>query len=437
MCVADLDPDFPAERWPEHWRELKEQQSLTFESRHRTREGRVFPVEVSANYFEYEGRGYNLALVRDITERKRAEEERRESAERFRAIADYTYDWENWIGVDGKLLWVNPAVERMTGYSVGECMVMPEFPVPIIAEADREAFARQIGEAVQGSSRNDFEFRVRHKDGRLVWVAASWQPIYDSRGALLGHRSSMREITERKRAEEDLRRIAAYLAETQRLTHTGTFVSDETTKPLYWSEELFRIFGFDPQHGLPTKEEPLQRVHPQDLDKFSRAWQRAIHDKVDADVEYRIVLPDGTIKHVYGIGHPVLNASGELVEIVGTTVDITERKRTEDELRKHREHLEELVKQRTEELAVLNQRIYEKYRHLPLPEVLSQREVSYQQVIAAFAGMSEEEIFTPARYPWMNQHALEAFFLGNTSKHYRWARLEIQKAVKARRKAGG
>ena len=143
-----------------------------------------------------------VGTVIDITERKRAEEERRQSAERFRAIADYTYDWENWIGVDGKLLWVNPAVERITGYSVGECMVMPDFPIPIVAEADREAVARQIREAVQGSSRNDFEFRVRHKDGRLAWVAASWQPIYDSRGARLGHRSSIRDIAERKQAEE-------------------------------------------------------------------------------------------------------------------------------------------------------------------------------------------------------------------------------------------
>ena len=121
---------------------------------------------------------------------KRAEEERRESAERFRAIADYTFDWENWIGVDGKLLWVNPAVERITGYSVGECMVMPDFPLPIVAQDDRQAFAGQMREAVQGSSRNDFEFRVRHKDGRLAWVAVSWQPIYDSRGASLGYRSS-------------------------------------------------------------------------------------------------------------------------------------------------------------------------------------------------------------------------------------------------------
>ncbi len=339
--VSDIDADFPAERWADHWRELKARHSLTFESRHRTRDGRIFPVEVSANYFEYGGRAYNLALVRDITERKRAEEERRESAERFRAIADYTYDWENWIGVDGKLLWVNPAVERITGYSVGECMAMPDFPLPIVAQADRESLAQQMREAVDGSSRNDFEFRVRHKDGRLVWVAASWQPIYDSRGPRLGHRSSMRDITVRKRAEDELRRSEAYLAETQRLTHTGTAVADPTGEPLYYSEELFRIFGFDPKQGLPTADQAMRRIHPEDRDKFLQAFQGAINDRVDVDIEYRLILPDGTVKHMHGIGHPIWNAGGELAEIVVTTVEVTERKRAEDAMRRSEAYLAE------------------------------------------------------------------------------------------------
>ena len=166
------------------------------------------------------------------------------------------------------------------------------------------------------------------------------------------------DITERKLAEEALRRTAGYLAETQRLTHTGTFVSDATTKPLFWSEEHRRIFGFDPQQELPTLEQALQRIHPEDLGKVLQAFDKAIRGKTDAEVEYRVVLPDGTVKHAYALGHPVLNANGEFVEIVGTTVDITERKRAEDELRRHREHLEELVKQRTEELVVLNQLVY-------------------------------------------------------------------------------
>ena len=154
-----------------------------------------------------------VGSVMDITERKRAEEERRQSAERFRAIADYTYDWENWIGVDGKLLWVNPAVQRITGYSIDECMAMADFPIPIVAETDRQEFARQMKEAVQGTSRNNFEFRVRHKDGHLAWVGASWQPIYDSQGNRLGYRSSIRDIAERKHAEEERRESQAQLAQ--------------------------------------------------------------------------------------------------------------------------------------------------------------------------------------------------------------------------------
>jgi diadenosine tetraphosphate (Ap4A) HIT family hydrolase len=86
------------------------------------------------------------------------------------------------------------------------------------------------------------------------------------------------------------------------------------------------------------------------------------------------------------------------------------------------------------QLAALNLRIYEKYRDLPLPEVLALSEASYQQVMAVFSDLSAEEIFTPARFPWMKHHALDGFFNGNTSKHYLWARKEIQKGLKARRK---
>jgi PAS domain S-box-containing protein len=205
MVPHDFDPDVDAPLLQRIDERIEAGGVFTFETRHRRKDGTMFPVEVRIRPFRHGGRRLHLALARDISERKRAEDERRQSAERFRAIADYTYDWENWVGVDGKLLWVNPAVERITGYSVDECMAMPDFPIPIIAEADQQSVASEMREAVQGSSRNDFEFRVRRKDGRLAWVAASWQPIYDSRGARLGYRSSMRDIAERKRVEEALR----------------------------------------------------------------------------------------------------------------------------------------------------------------------------------------------------------------------------------------
>jgi hypothetical protein len=104
-------------------------------------------------------------------------------------------------------------------------------------------------------------------------------------------------------------------------------------EPIYWSEEMFRLFGTDPKEGLPTRDQVWQRIHPQDHDKVGEASDRAFLEKVDSDVEYRIVLPDGTVKFVHTLAHPVLSANGEIAEVVATMVDITERKRAEEALR--------------------------------------------------------------------------------------------------------
>src|SRR5919108_2384781 len=163
-----------------------------------------------------------------------------------------------------------------------------------------------------------------------------------------------RLIHERKRAEEELRqarneleikvaertaelrRSEAYLAEAQRLTHTGSWAWNPVTgKELYWSEEMFRIFGLDPQEGVPTSEIFWERVHPEDHDKVYERIQKAVSQKVDYVVDHRIVLPDGTVKHIHTIGHPVLNATGEIVEYVGTAVDVTGRKRAEEGRQAH------------------------------------------------------------------------------------------------------
>ncbi len=114
----------------------------------------------------------------------------RDSEVRFRAIADYTYGWETWFAPEGDPLWVNPAVERMTGYSVEECMAMPDYPLPLIDPLDRDTIGRLLREAREGSSGNDHTFRILRKDGSLCWAAVSWQPIRDDEGAPLGVRTS-------------------------------------------------------------------------------------------------------------------------------------------------------------------------------------------------------------------------------------------------------
>jgi PAS domain S-box-containing protein len=149
---------------------------------------------------------------------------------------------------------------------------------------------------------------------------------------------------ERNLAQDALRRSEAYLAEAQRLTHTGSWARDASAyKVLYWSEETFRILGLDPQQGIPDGEYTLRIIHPEDRDRVDELRKKAIREKVDFATDYRIVLPDGTLKHLHVIGHPVFDEAGEVHEYVGTVIDITERKRAEEERERLRQLQSELA----------------------------------------------------------------------------------------------
>src|SRR5437899_3963035 len=147
---------------------------------------------------------------------------------------------------------------------------------------------------------------------------------------------------ERKLAREKLQRSEAYLAEAQRLSHAGSWAFN-ARQALYWSEENFRIWGFDPHRGLPTRETMLQRIHPEDRDRVLECVQKAVREERDYAVEFRIVLPEGTVKHIHGLGHPIFSANGELVEVVGTQLDVTERKYAEEERERLRQAQAELA----------------------------------------------------------------------------------------------
>jgi PAS domain S-box-containing protein len=137
---------------------------------------------------------------------------------------------------------------------------------------------------------------------------------------------------ERNRIQEALRRSEAHLTEAQRLTKTGSWAYDPATgKSTYWSDENFRIFGLDPQEG-PSSEIFWRHVHPEDRDRVRERFGREADAKREYADDYRIILADGTVKHIHDIGHPVFDAAGKLVEFVGTTVDVTERKRAEEAL---------------------------------------------------------------------------------------------------------
>jgi PAS domain S-box-containing protein len=142
------------------------------------------------------------------------------------------------------------------------------------------------------------------------------------------------EIAERTTAEEKLRESEAYLSETQRITRTGSWVwRVEGRVAMYLSEEWFRIYGFDPRQGLPSWEKRLERVHPEDRARWQSALDRAIEKKSEYEVEFRILLPDRSVKYIHTVGHPVFDGSGGLVRFVGSSTDVTERNEAEEAVR--------------------------------------------------------------------------------------------------------
>jgi len=138
-----------------------------------------------------------------------------ESEAKFTAIADYSYDCECWINPEGGLIWINPRVLDMFGYTPQECLAMPSFPAPCVAETDAARTVRQIHRALRGGTGQDYEFRGKRKDGSEFWAAADWRPISDSRGGHLGIRISIRDITQRKEAEQRLEATVVELRDSQ------------------------------------------------------------------------------------------------------------------------------------------------------------------------------------------------------------------------------
>jgi PAS domain S-box-containing protein len=138
----------------------------------------------------------------------------------------------------------------------------------------------------------------------------------------------------------------AYLAEAQRLSHLGSWAQQVAGREvLHLSDEWYRIYGFDPKQGMPAWEERLQRIHPEDRGAWEGAIERAIRERSDYNLEFRIVLPEGTPKWVHTVGHPVFSAAGELVQFVGSSMDVTDRKRSEDELKAAFEEIKQLKDQ--------------------------------------------------------------------------------------------
>ena len=270
----------------------------------------------------------NTELTKEVLQRQRAEKALLRSecylAEAQRASHTGSFGWSV---SSGDIVWSDETFRILELERVNKPTV--EFVLHRTHPKDRAFVQRMLDQVACERKPLDVEHRLLMSDGSVKYVRVVGHPSTNHESGDLEFVGAVTDITDRKRVEEALRRSEGYLAQAQSLTQSGSWAWNVHTGARFWSQETFRIFGYDPEKKTPTWSDILERTHPEDREAIDQQAKLETTRKKDSEFDWRIVLPDGGIKHLHSIAHPVMDESGQIIEIVGTLMDVTERKRAE------------------------------------------------------------------------------------------------------------
>src|SRR6185369_3910342 len=281
-------------------------------------------------------------LAAEFIERQRASDALSASENRFRR-----YFYLGLIGMAitspaKRFLEVNDELCRILGYKREELLQTSwaELTHPDDLADDVKQFNRVIAGETDGYT---LDKRWIRKDCRIIHSIVSAKSLRSPNGSVDYLVKLVQDITERKCAEEKLQRNEMYLAEGQRLSHTASWAWNVSTGEVYWSAELFRIHGLDSDEVRPGYPDALEYIHPEDRARAQQIFEDAVREEKEYELAYRVLLPNGTIRHVNNLAHPVFDDTGTVVEFVGTTIDTTERVQAEERVRLAYERVDMLL----------------------------------------------------------------------------------------------
>jgi PAS domain S-box-containing protein len=274
-----------------------------------------------------------LHLARDISASRRSEALLKESEQRYRAIFENTGSAMAIALPDGILQVVNKGFEALSGYSREELEGRMRWTDFLSDDARKQMLGqRSLRWGESGVRQNCFELRVKNRLGEFTPVVGNWAAIADTRETVI----SLLDITAQKRVEDALRESRATLALAQRIARLGNWEWDVVADILTWSEEVYRIYGVDPEF-TPTHESFLRAVHPDDRENLIKGVNDALYNKKSYSLDHRILLPGGAVRMLSSRGEVTFDAEGRPLRMVGTTQDVTWRNEAEQALRSSEE----------------------------------------------------------------------------------------------------
>lgn len=293
--------------------------------------------------------------TRDAEQERTKDELRRQTAH-FEKLFELAPEPIVLRDINNRVLRTNKEFTTLFGFEPEEA-VGRDINDLIVPDGHREESER-IRETLNRGERVNAELVRQRKDGSQVTVSFVAAPVSVGGGApeIYG---IYRDITEQKEGERALKRSEAYLAEGQRLSHTGSWARSVPAGDVYFSHEFARIFGFDPKTPKLTLEAFVSRVHPEDQAGFLERVYRSNREESDFEFDYRIILEDGSIRYIHSVGHPVKNAQGELTEFVGTIMDVSEQLQSRKALENAFAEINALKDQLFQENVALRQEIDE------------------------------------------------------------------------------
>ena len=311
-------------------------------------------VQVDMRSLTFNGQNAVLSAFYDITLTKQALESLKRSEARFQKLVANVPGmiYQSRLSENGiiSLPFISSNSREIYEISPEEIQANPQILTDIIHPEDKRGFqtARQI--SAQTLQPYKWEGRIIFKSGKIKWIQAASRPERQANGDILWDGLIM-DITERKIAEEALRKSQNNLAEAQKVAHVGSWEYNVIEEIITWSDETYRIYGLDPKLSTPKYEEIVKLIYPEDREMWKRAIEECIQTGKPYKFDYRIVNNiDNSIKYLFAKGEPVFNKENQVIKVFGTVLDITERKRAQQALEKAKEELEIRVEERTSEL---------------------------------------------------------------------------------------